>query len=91
MYQNYQMMANASDPVRNFAEKSQSLLSFWPTVKSLPHGRWVAAYLEQVSLMGLTHNRPPFLIESVLNADGSSSEIEESVVSQRVFCNLVRF
>jgi len=91
MYQNYQVMANASDPVRNLAEKSQSLLGYWPVAKSLPYGRWVAAYLEQVSLMGLTHKRPPFLIDAVQNADGSTSVIQESVVSHRVFCDLVCF
>ncbi len=91
MYQNYQVMANACDPVRKLAEKSQSMLSHWPTAKAMPYGRWVEAYLEQVSLMGLTHQRPAFLIDAVKNFDGSESQIEETTVSQRVFCNLVCF
>lgn len=91
MYQNYQVMANASDPVRKLAEKSQGMLAYWPVVKTLPYGRWVEAYLEQVSLMGLTHQRPPFLIDAVKNLDGTQTVIEEKTVSHRVFCNLVKF
>lgn len=91
MYQNYQVMANASDPVRKLAEKSQGMLAYWPVVKTLPYGRWVEAYLEQVSLMGLTHQRPPFLIGAVKNLDGTQTVIEEKTVSHRVFCNLVKF
>lgn len=91
MYQNYQVMANASDPVRKLAEKSQGMLAYWPVVKTLPYGRWVEAYLEQVSLMGLTHQRPPFLIGAVKNLNGTQTAIEEKTVSHRVFCNLVKF
>jgi polyhydroxyalkanoate depolymerase len=91
MYQHYQAIANASDPVRKLAETSQSMISYWPAAKNLPYGRWVEAYLEQVSLMGLTHQRPPFLIDAIENADGSRTHIEETTMSRRVFCDLVRF
>ena len=85
MYQHYQAIANASDPVRKLAETSQSMISYWPAAKNLPYGRWVEAYLEQVSLMGLTHQRPPFLIDAIENADGSRTHIEETIMSRRVF------
>ena len=91
IYQNYQLLANAGDQVRGFAELAQSILEHWFSQKDSPPLRKMAAHYEQISLRGFTHHRPPFLIAPIVDRSGKSVSIDESVATQTPFCDLVRF
>ena len=91
IYQNYQLLANAGDQVRGFAELAQSILEHWFSQKDSPPLRKMAAHYEQISLRGFTHHRPPFLIAPIVERSGKSVPIDESVATQTPFCDLVRF
>jgi len=91
IYQNYQLMANLGNPVRLFANQASAFLDTWQAVRGVPASRRMTAWLEQVSLFGFTHHRPPFRIEPVTLLSGESVGVDESMVAQTPFCRLIRF
>jgi len=91
LYQNYQLLANASDPLRLFADHAESVLTGWGAGGGLSPLRRMAAYYEQIALMGFTHTRPDFGIEPVKDLSGQMIDIHEEIVLGTEFCRLVRF
>lgn len=91
LYHNYQVMANSTDPVRLFADHARSIIDHWWTATGSAPVRRMAAYYEQVGLLGFTHVRRPFLIAPVSGKDGTKVEVEEEAVHRTAFCELVRF
>ena len=91
LYHNYQVLANSTDPVRLFADHARSIIDHWWTQTGSSPVRRLAAYCEQVGLLGFTHVRRPFLIAPVTEKEGANTEVEEEVVHRTAFCELVRF
>ena len=91
LYHNYQVLANSTDPVRLFADHARSIIDHWWTQTGSSPVRRMAAYCEQVGLLGFTHVRRPFLIAPVTEKEGANTEVEEEVVHRTAFCELVRF
>ena len=91
IYQKYQMMSDLSDPVRQFAEHAQVITKSWFEKQSYTPLQRMAAYYEQIALMGLTHTRPDFAIAPIQSKEGGLVSIEESHVYATPFCQLVRF
>ena len=90
-YQAYQALADLTSPMRTMARFFAPWLHhslFW-----FPESRWLrkaAGACEVVALAGLTHDRPPFGIDSVMTEGGRIAVVEEAVVSTP-FCTLQRF
>jgi poly-beta-hydroxyalkanoate depolymerase len=70
IYQKYQMMSDLSDPVRQFAEHAQVITKCWFEKQSYTPLQRMAAYYEQIALMGLTHTRPDFAIAPIRSKEG---------------------
>ena len=70
IYQKYQMMSDLSDPVRQFAEHAQVITKAWFEKQGFTPLQRMAAYYEQIALMGLTHTRPDFAIAPIQNKSG---------------------
>ena len=70
IYHNYQTVADVSDPIRKFAEHAREISLNWFDDKRITPLQRMAAYYEQVALLGFTHTRPSFNIASVLNIQG---------------------
>ena len=91
MYKAYQTFANLHDPVRLFARASERVSNNWFGNFSLNPMQRLNAHYEQISLLGFTHSRPDFKIDSVLDSFGIENKVEEACVSSTHFANLVRF
>ena len=91
MYKAYQTFTNLHDPVRLFARASERVSNNWFGNFSLNPMQRLNAHYEQISLLGFTHSRPDFKIDSVLNSFGIENKVEEEHVSSTHFANLVRF
>ena len=91
IYQNYQFMANLSDPLRLFADGASCVLKSWNASSDLNPIRKMAAYYEQVSLLGMTHKCPPFNIEPVTSLNAEIYPVIETVITSTDFCTLSRF
>jgi len=91
MYKAYQTFANLHDPVRLFARASERVSHNWFGNFSANPMQRLNAHYEQISLLGFTHSRPDFKINSVLDSFGIENKIEEEFISSTHFANLVRF
>ncbi len=91
IYQNYQLVANLNDPIRLFADGAQSVLQTWNDNQGVNPIRKMAAYYEQISLMGFTHKCPPFNIDAIAASDGSRVHVNQSNALELSFCRLLRF
>ena len=91
MYKAYQTFTNLHDPVRLFARASERVSNNWFGNFSLNPMQRLNAHYEQISLLGFTHSRPDFKIDSVLDSFGIENKVEEACVSSTHFANLVRF
>ena len=91
MYKAYQTFTNLHDPVRLFARASERVSNNWFGNFSLNPMQRLNAHYEQISLLGFTHSRPDFKIDSVLDSFGIENKVEEECVSSTHFANLVRF
>jgi poly(3-hydroxybutyrate) depolymerase len=91
IYQNYQVVADLSDPIRKFAEHARDISLTWFDGKRITPLQRMAAYYEQVALLGFTHVRPEFNIVPVMNAKGVAVPVLESKVYGTPFCDLVCF
>lgn len=91
IYQNYQWAADVAEPVRNFASVARQIDLLWmDDVTGSPLSR-MAAYYEQIAILGFTHVRPEYEIEPVLDRNGMTTKISEKVVLSTPFCDLIRF
>ena len=96
LYQMYQAFADVTDPLRAFAKaavpvfgSAQSWLATWQTAnQSLL--RALGGACEVTALAGLTHERPPFGIDSVING-ARELDVTEVPVHRTPFCTLLRF
>jgi len=70
IYQKYQMMSDLSDPVRQFADHAQVITKAWFEKQGLTPLQRMAAYYEQIGLMGLTYTRPDFAIAPIPSKEG---------------------
>ncbi|WP_216207246.1 polyhydroxyalkanoate depolymerase [Polynucleobacter sp. Latsch14-2] len=91
MYRAYQTFANLHDPVRLFASASERVSKNWFGNFSLNPMQRLAAHYEQISLLGFTHARPDFKINSIIDSLGAEQKVREELVYSTHFCNLVRF
>jgi poly(3-hydroxybutyrate) depolymerase len=91
LYQNYQLLANVGDPLRVFADHAQSIFRHWADLRNVSPLRRMAAYYEQIALMGFTHTRPAFGITPVPDIHGNDVPVAEEVVMRTPFCHLLRF
>jgi polyhydroxyalkanoate depolymerase len=91
MYSNYQMIANAMEPLRWWAQQMPSVMQFFGVDPDLPLSRQLNAAYEQAVLSGLTHSRPPFAIAPVQESTGQAVKVTETEVTGSAFCKLVRF
>ena len=91
IYQNYQVVADLSDPIRKFAEHARDISLTWFDGKRITPLQRMAAYYEQVALLGFTHVRPEFNIAPVMNAKGVAVPVLESKVYGTPFCDLMCF
>ena len=88
LYHAYQAHSNALSPLRLAAQHHGALL-WWRQTEGTAL-RKMAAALEVISRLRLTHSRPPFDIASV-EADGRPLPVREEVVLQLPFGTLLRF
>jgi poly(3-hydroxybutyrate) depolymerase len=91
IYHSYQMLANASDPMRQFAERAVESMAHWQGMGDSLTWRKMAAYYEQIALFGFTHTRPEFNFQPVKDANGDLVEIVANITTTTPFCNLVCF
>jgi poly(3-hydroxybutyrate) depolymerase len=91
MYKAYQTFANLHNPVRLFAKASERVSNNWFGNFTLNPMQRLAAHYEQIALLGFTHARPDFKIQSIIDAFGVEQAVEEELVYSTHFCNLVRF
>ena len=91
IYHNYQVVADAADPIRKFATHARDVSLNWFDDKRITPLQRMAAYYEQVALLGFTHTRPSFNIASVISAEGKRVPIIETTAFRTPFCDLVRF
>ena len=90
LYQMYQAYSDLTDPIRAAARVYAPLLEPpWlnkhSTAARLMRGAW-----DSVALAGLTHERPPFGIDSV-TVRGAEAAVREEVVERTAFCTLLHF
>jgi poly(3-hydroxybutyrate) depolymerase len=91
LYHAYQAQDDALIPIRLMAQAFRDFLDQpWPLFRNLPVVRGAAAAMELLSHAGLSHERPPFAIRSVV-IDGAEVGIDEEVVAIHPFCNLLHF
>lgn len=91
IYRNYQAFANLCDPLRMFAGGARNILGGWQFTSFAPPLKRMVAWYEQFSLLGFSHERPPFRIGPVVDHAGQPVTVVESIVVATPFCNLVRF
>ena len=91
MYKAYQTFANLHNPVRMFAKASERVSTNWFGNFSLNPMQRLAAHYEQISLLGFTHTRPDFKIQSVIDSFGVEQPVTEELIYSTHFCNLIRF
>ena len=91
MYKAYQTFANLHNPVRMFAKASERVSTNWFGNFSLNPMQRLAAHYEQISLLGFTHTRPDFKIQSVMDSFGVEQPVTEELIYSTHFCNLIRF
>lgn len=91
IYQTYQGYADLMDPWRAAAKMSAPFFSLqWPGMPSNLLQRKMAAACEVFSRTQITHERPAFKIESVIDS-GRTVIVQEELVDSTPFCSLVRF
>jgi len=91
MYQSYQTYENLIDPVRFLAGSAEKVTKRWWGNLNVNPVQRLAAYYEQLALLGFTHVRPDFGIEKVTDSFGLTARVTEEVVFSTPFCQLLHF
>jgi poly(3-hydroxybutyrate) depolymerase len=89
-YPAYQSLADLMLPLRHGAALVNHTLDAWPAFADTPHGRSLRASCDLITLAGLTHQRPPFALDSI-EVDGKPVRIVEEVAAHTPFCSLLHF
>jgi poly(3-hydroxybutyrate) depolymerase len=90
LYQSFQVMTDASLPGRTLAGiLNDACHAAWRGDPLYPVSK-LAALMELVSLVGLTHERPAFGI-GMIESGGTCYEVTEEVILKRPFGSLLRF
>jgi polyhydroxyalkanoate depolymerase len=90
MYFAYQTQADIGEPLRAFAKSASDLMAASAFTRDLPMVRATRAALEMVSRATLTHERPPYGIDSVMVGNREVA-VREEVVSSTAFGALLHF
>jgi polyhydroxyalkanoate depolymerase len=98
LYAAYDLLARATAPWRSMATLfAEMAAAGWPGAPGAPlavaAGGWqrLAADLELLGLLGLTHERPDFPFATVAGPDGVERPVDVSVADETPFCRLLRF
>ncbi|RFU48750.1 polyhydroxyalkanoate depolymerase [Paraburkholderia sp. DHOC27] len=89
-YPAYQAFADLMLPVRHGAALVNHALDAWPAISDTPHGRSLRASCDLITLAGLTHQRPPFALDSI-EVDGKPVSLVEEMAAHTPFCSLLHF
>jgi poly(3-hydroxybutyrate) depolymerase len=89
-YPLYQWCSDAMRPLRTWASLTRVLLGKAPPFAASPYGRALDAWCEQLECAGLTHQRPPFGIDSV-EVEGRRTAVVEEVALRTPFGSLLHF
>jgi poly(3-hydroxybutyrate) depolymerase len=90
-YPTYQVLADSVRPWRALADFSRAALRAWPELAASPFGRNTEAACELMALAGLSHRRPAFGIDSVVDAAHGVCAVHEEVTYRTPFCSLLHF
>ena len=90
MYDAYQAMADVGERVRSFAANAEAILGVWRNRPYASPLARMAAYYEVVALVGYTHDRPDYAIESV-EVRGAPRAVTQRTSTRTPFCNLLHF
>jgi poly(3-hydroxybutyrate) depolymerase len=91
MYQQFDNLARMRQPLRDFSITSQSWINHWRAFADNPWLRKCSGFHEQVALLGFTHEREDFGIQSVVDAHGVTHDVVQERVWGTAFCHLLRF
>ncbi|WP_028227391.1 polyhydroxyalkanoate depolymerase [Paraburkholderia ferrariae] len=91
-YPLYQAFADLMRPSRTSASLARAMLAAWPasTAAFGLDARYLDACCELVEMMGLTHGRPPFGIDTVA-VNGERVAVHEEYVKRTPFGSLLHF
>ncbi len=90
LYHAYQTYADLTQPGCALADLTASAIAANPCLAGSEPLRAIRAACEVAALARLTHQRPPFGIDSV-TVDGMPVRVTEEVVTRTPFCSLLRF
>ncbi len=90
LYLAYQTHTDIAEPLRAFARAAADLLAISPAMRDLPAMRAARAACEMVSRASLTHERPPYGVDSVKVGNREVAVIEEPALTTP-FGVLLRF
>src|SRR6516164_4641178 len=89
IYQNFQAYSDMAGPVRTIADIAANVLAYpLPGLSRNALHRACAALCALVARAGLSHQRPPFGIDTV-EIDGRLTAVRETAVHRTPFCTLL--
>ena len=91
IYQTFQSFQNLTTPIRDLASKSEHATNRWFHGMDVNPFKRLAANCEQISLMGFSHVRPHFKINSITDTTGEEFLVTEEIDHSTSFCNLIHF
>jgi poly(3-hydroxybutyrate) depolymerase len=91
MDQNYQTLANVNGSLRFMAQAFDRFVHDAFKGTESPVLDQFHAYQEQIDLMALTHERPPFALDEVSDWAGQKVPVIEELVHQSAFCHVLKF
>ncbi|MBU6270661.1 MAG: polyhydroxyalkanoate depolymerase [Betaproteobacteria bacterium] len=91
IYAAYDALARQGELMRQWAALGAELAGSALSLPGAPAWRQLAADLEVMSLLGLTHTRPDFPLAPVTDARGEPRPILVDTVDETPFCRLLRF
>ena len=91
MYDAYQSYADAAHPIRMMAGNSDQFLRAWTASPFASPFARMAAFCEVVQVAGFTHLRPDYAITQVKTPNGDMAAVQETLVLETPFCDLLRF
>ncbi|MDY7576834.1 polyhydroxyalkanoate depolymerase [Herbaspirillum sp. RTI4] len=91
MYQRYQAYADATDPLRDMASAVLPLSQWnWPGMPQPLAMKQFVAGLDTFAHTRVTHVRPPFGLDQILD-NGRTVVVREEIADHTPFCSLLRF
>ncbi len=90
MYDAYQALADVSDRVRGLSAGAEAILKTWTSGPFASPMARMAAYYEVAALVGFTHERPDYGVETV-EIGGEARAVTQRAVRHTPFCDLLHF